>query len=461
MPVFTPKFLADTTAGQWTREPAADAPVTGFSVDTRHLDAGQCFVALKTTRRDGHAYLAAAREAGASAAIVSTADPAVDLPQLVVADPLAAFQAIAAAHRRAFTGPVIGITGSAGKTSTKELLALLLSAAPGDVLATSGNLNNHLGVPLTLTRIDPAKHKFAVIEAGIGGPGDMAPLVAMIRPDHAVVTLVGPAHLATLGTLENVAREKAQLLLAVRPGGLRLFTAGCLNYDAFRALAEPGSVVAPSITHEGDITRVGIAPFSRNTNPPAEMWFKCRRLSEGMARNTALALTVALRLGVSPADAQVRLKAWRPAALRGEQVQDHAGHWLYVDCYNANPASMLDALDAFVASAPAEQPRLFLIGGMEELGAKSHDYHRRLGEALEKALRPEDSALILADAEIAKTVVEGARRRSVAAADNVSALRVRFEAHAGPVFIKGSRRYQLESLLLPNVDVSDTPGTAL
>src|SRR5690606_22522931 len=120
-----------------------------------------------------------------------------------------------------------------------------------------------------------------------------------------------------------------------------------------------------------------------------------------------------------------------------------------------------DALDAFVASAPADQPRLFLIGGMEELGAKSVDYHRRLGEALEKALRPEDSALILADAEIARTVVEGARRRSVQAADNISVLRSRFEAHTGSVFIKGSRRYQLESLLLPNVDVSDTPGTAL
>lgn len=460
MPTYTPQFLAEAASGRWTREPSAASPVTGFTVDSRHLAPGQCFVALKTARRDGHAFLAAAAQAGASAALVSVAEPELDLPQLVVADPLAAFQAIAAAHRLAFTGPVIGVTGSAGKTSTKELLALLLSSAPGDVLATSGNLNNHLGVPLTLTRLDPATHKFAVIEAGIGAAGEMASLAAMIRPDHAIVTLIGPAHLSALGSLENVAREKAQLPAAVPEGGLRVFTVGCLNYDAFRTFTSPGVAVAPSVTHHGAQTHIQLALYPAGSSTPFDHTFVCRRLSEGMARNAAIALTVALRLGVSAAEAQKRLTLWQPAALRGEHVHDHAGRWLYVDCYNANPASMLDALDAFIGMAPTDQPRLFLIGGMEELGVDSLSYHRRLGEALEQAMRPQDTAFVLAAAEVAAAVVEGARRRNVTAADSLAALRTHFETHAGSVFIKGSRRYQLESLFLPNIDVAEVAGSA-
>ncbi len=371
-----------------------------------------------------------------------------------------AFQAIAAAHRRAFTAPVIGITGSAGKTSTKELLALLLSAAPGDVLATSGNLNNHLGVPLTLTRLDPASHKFAVIEVGIGAAGEMAALADMVRPDHAIITLIGPAHLSALGTLENVAREKALLAAAVPADGMRVFTVGCLNYDAFRMLPSPSVAVAPDVTHQGGRTQIRLALYPDGSSTPFDHAFTCRRLSEGMARNAAIALTVALRLGVSAADAQKRLDAWQPAALRGEHVHDHAGRWLYVDCYNANPASMLDALDAFIGMAPTDQPRLFILGGMEELGTNSLAYHRRLGEALEQAMRPQDSAFVLAAPETAAAVVGGARPRNVVAADSLVALRTHFETHVGSVFIKGSRRYQLESLFLPNIDVAEVAGSA-
>ena len=461
MPVFSPKFLASAAAARWTRLPSVEAPVTGFAVDTRHLAPGDCFVALKTPRRDGHAFLAAAKAAGASAAIVSVENPDVDLPQLVADSPLAAFQNIAAAHRQSFPGQVIGVTGSAGKTSTKELLALLLSATPGDVLATSGNLNNYLGVPLTLTRLDPAAHKFAVVEAGIGGKGEMSVLAGMIRPNHAIVTLIGPAHLATLGTLAEVAREKSLLPAAVPAGGLRVFGVGCLNYHEFRTFPVPGIVAAPGIVNTATETRITIAPNLTGSRNPPELTFVCRRVSEGMAHNAALALTTALWLGVGPEDAQRRLAGWLPAALRGEQVHDHAGRWVYVDCYNANPASMLDALDAFVAMAPEDKPRLFLIGGMEELGASAAEYHQNLGEELNVLMRPEDRALVLADAELARTVAKAAFRRSVEPADSLARLRERMESHTGSIFIKGSRRYQLETLLLPNVAVADTPGTAL
>lgn len=460
MPVFTAQFLAEASQGRWTREPAASASVTGFTVDSRQLAPGQCFIALKTDKRDGHAYLAAAHAAGAAAAIVSAADPSLDLPQLVVTDPLVAFQQIAAAHRRAFPGVVVGVSGSAGKTSTKELLALLLSAKDGDVLATRGNFNNHLGVPLTLTRLSADEHKFAVIEAGIGAPGEMRVLAEMIAPDHALITLVGPAHLEALGSLEGVAREKAILPAAVPVGGsgLKVFPAACLEHDAFRALTAPTLALAPVITHAGERTSIEFSLVPAGKKRPKVHVFTCRRVSDGMATNAALALALALQLGVKPAAAQKRLDAWQPAALRGELCQDHAGRWLYVDCYNANPASMHDALGAFAGLAPETQPRLYIIGGMEELGGESASYHRRFGEALVAALRPQDRALVLAAPIAAEAVVAGAGDSRVEAVADLAAMRARYEVHAGSVFIKGSRRYQLESLLLPNVAVAEAPG---
>jgi UDP-N-acetylmuramoyl-tripeptide--D-alanyl-D-alanine ligase len=458
-PEFTPIYMASAAGGRWTQDPAADARVLGFGIDTRDFTPGHCFVALKTAHRDGHDYLAVAKAAGASAAIVARPNPSVDLPQLVVADPLAALQALAAAHRRDFRGIVIGVTGSVGKTSTKELLARLLSSTPGEVLATSGNLNNHLGVPLTLTKLNLTVHRYAVVEAGIGGPGEMDVLARMIEPDLALVTHVGPAHLEALGSLENVAREKAILLARARPGSAKFFPRSCLDFAAFRNLSAPATALDPTIWQDAEITTIRFTPSHLNPAAAEPILFTCRRVSEGMARNVALAVAAALQLGVSPSDAQRRLLDWEPAALRGEICRDPAGRWLYVDCYNANPASMHDALAAFAGMAPADQPRLFIIGGMEELGEESLAYHRELGVALARTLRTGDSALVLAGQAAAEAVVNGADHPSVTAASDLASLRIRLESHRGAVFIKGSRRYQLESLLLPKVTVAHAHDT--
>jgi UDP-N-acetylmuramoyl-tripeptide--D-alanyl-D-alanine ligase len=234
MPAFAPDTLAAWTNGRWSRVPMT-APV-GFSADSRRLLPGQAFVALRTDKRDGHDYLGEAQKAGASAAIVALEVKGVDLPQLVVADPLAALQAVARGHRREFQGTVIGITGSAGKTSTKELVAVLLGGEAAGVLATEGNLNNQIGVALTLCRLDPERHRFAVVEAGISAPGEMAKLAAMIEPDIAIVTLIGAAHLEELGDLKSVAREKALLAASLRKGGVCIFPSSCEAYAAFREL---------------------------------------------------------------------------------------------------------------------------------------------------------------------------------------------------------------------------------
>ncbi len=478
MPTFLPDQLALWTGGYWTAQPAV--PLTAFSCDTRRLRTGDVFVAIKTEKRDGHAFIAEARAGGASAAIVAAADPVIALPQLVVKDPLRALQTIAAAHRQAFCGPVIGISGSAGKTSTKDLLALLLggessgvpategnlnkgsvpSGAPltGAVLATEGNLNNHLGVPLTLTRLDVLKHEFAVVEAGIGAPGEMSPLAEMIAPDVAIITLVAPAHTLALGGIEGVAREKAILPAAVRKGGVAIFPQQVNEFAAFRALGgrtlvvERAEVLLPdvvpadraffAVSHRGAKTAVALSYGNLPTTG-----FDFRRVSDGMAQNAALAITAALWLGVPRATIQSRLADWKPAKLRGE-VREIDGRLFYLDCYNANPASMADALAAFEQIAPAGTPRLFVIGCMEELGEEAPAYHRALGRRLK--LHEGDFIFVIgtqAHEVCAGVLGQDDYSRQLQIVSSLKPVAAFLVDWRGSVFVKGSRRYQLEKIL--------------
>ncbi len=475
MPEFKSQQLAAWTGGRWTRSPGG--ALGGFSQDTRTLSAGQVFVALKTDRRDGHDFLGEAQGRGAPAALVLREVSGSALPQLVVGETLTAFQAIAREHRRDFRGTVVGVTGSAGKTSTKDLLALLLGpsavlstegnlnksvGADDDaarslsrILKTEGNLNNHIGVPLTLTRLDPAMHQFAVIEAGIGGPGEMDPLAAMIQPDHAVVTLVGAAHLEGLGTLEGVAREKSTLLSAVRPDGCQVFPVSCWQFPPFRELTNPlvlvpanekmvpvtGRTVTFTVLHRPERTEVTL-----DRRRP----FILRRVSGGMAQNAALALALASELGVGDAALQERLARWAPAKWRGE-MQRHGDADVYCDFYNANPASMTDAISAFDGLAPADRPRLYVLGGMEELGAQAADFHRQLGRAV--LLRPGDFLFALGEhaAALRDGLLEtGNDPAQIALIADLAPVRERLAGFRGAVFLKGSRRYRLETVLAPS-----------
>ncbi len=456
VPTFLPEQIARWTGGRWTSLPPA--PLRAFTCDTRQLRSGEVFVAITTEKRDGHSFLAAARANGASAAVVTVADAAVDLPQLVVEDTLQALQAIATAHRRTFPGPVIGISGSAGKTSTKDLLALLLGGEASGVLATEGNLNNHLGVPLTLTRLDVLKHEFAVIEAGISAPGEMAPLAAMIEPDVAIITLVAPAHTHELGGVDGVAREKAVLPAAVRETGVAIFPKSVSEHAPFGALGgrrlvvERAEVVLPdvvpedraffAVSHRGAKTAVALSYGKQPTTG-----YVFRRVSDGMVQNAALAITAALWLGVPRARIQSRLAEWKPAKLRGE-IREIDGRLFYLDCYNANPASMADALAAFGQIAPAAVPRLFVLGCMEELGAEAPAHHRALGRRLK--LDAKDFLFVTGTQahEVRAGLLEkgdfGSQVRVVTSLEPIAAF---LTGWRGSVFVKGSRRYQLEKIL--------------
>jgi UDP-N-acetylmuramoyl-tripeptide--D-alanyl-D-alanine ligase len=457
VPVFKPEHLASWTSGKWKSLPTS--PLVGFTTDTRQVRTGQVFVALRTDKRDGHNFLPAAHAAGASAALVSRADSALAIPQLVVADPLVAFQSIAREHRRTFRGPVVGISGSAGKTSTKNLLALLLGGEAGGVLATEGNLNNHLGVPLTLTRLDSAKHRFAVIEAGISAPGDMEVLAGMIEPDFAIITLVAPAHIQELGGIEGVAKAKAVLPASVHTGGSALFPQMCLAFAPFRDLkvnawklgradqALPADLPPANTFYTlmqcAEETLIAMRDFVSGK----ALNFALRRVSDGMAQNAALAIRAALLLGVRAETIRERLAAWQPASLRGELRREN-GRLLYVDCYNANPAAMGDALDAFYAVAPDTEPRLLIIGCMGELGPESPMYHRALGRSIR--LRRQDHLVVIGDdaASVRQGAVEnGTPKAQVEVVTTLDPVRARLAAFRGAVFIKGSRRYQLETIL--------------
>jgi UDP-N-acetylmuramoyl-tripeptide--D-alanyl-D-alanine ligase len=454
MPSFDPDCLSAWTVGRWSGRPAA-APV-GFSVDSRRLSPGQVFVALRTGKRDGHDFLGEALKAGASAAIVAAHAPGVDLPQLVVSDPLAALQAIAREHRKAFRGTVIGITGSAGKTSTKELLAVLLGGEAAGVLATEGNLNNQIGVALTLCRLDSVRHRFAVVEAGISAPGEMGTLAAMIDPNVAIVTIVGPAHLAELGDLESVAREKSVLAASVRKGGICIFPSSCEAYSYFRDLPASSCLVVEaagtsgakgpargritfSASHSGDSTTILVA-----YGPPPPVVVKLRRVTDGMSQNAAMAVCVAMRVGEPRREIERRLLSWNPAPLRGEwRISD--GRRLYLDCYNANPASMSDALASFNAVAPSGEPHLLVIGCMEELGSDAQRYHVELGRSLR--LRPGDQLAAvggLAGAIRQGALEAGALPGQIEVADTIGPMSERLSAFRGSVFVKGSRRHELE-----------------
>jgi UDP-N-acetylmuramoyl-tripeptide--D-alanyl-D-alanine ligase len=447
MPTFAPSYLASWTGGQWTAKP--EMLLGGFTQDTRQLHSGQVFVALKTEKRDGHDFLAIAKEAGASAALVSRPVPEVALPQLVVADTLKAFQVIGREYRRAFRSPVVGVSGSCGKTSTKNLLARLLGGE-SRVLATEGNLNNFLGVPLTLTRLEPGTHEAAVIEAGISEPGEMGTLAEMIEPDYGVITLVAPAHTEELGGIEGVAREKAVLLQHVRPGGLSVFPRQCWDFLAFQDLPQPSIVAVP----EGErIQAPTTVSFSTKDSPGGTEIFLGRRrfalprVSRGMAQNAALAIILASELGTSDDAIQQALTSWQPAKWRGEFRRD-GERWLYLDFYNANPASMADSLDAFRAMTSPDQPRMLVLGCMEELGQESPRYHRELGRGL--GLRPQDEIFVIGShaEDVAVGAVEGgASPKQIQIVDTLEPVRARLAEFRGAVFIKGSRRYELEKAL--------------
>jgi UDP-N-acetylmuramoyl-tripeptide--D-alanyl-D-alanine ligase len=459
-PRFTPEELAGATGGRWLGVPPAG--VEGISTDTRTLAPGNLFVALRGERFDAHDHLAEAEARGAAASVIAesrageparpAAPPAVS--RLVVPDPLAALGAIARLHRRRFEIPVVGVTGSNGKTTTREMVAAIL-ATRGKVLKTEGNLNNEVGVPLTLFGLDET-HAAAVVEMGMSHPGEIARLAAIAGPQIGVVTLAAPAHLEGLGSIDAVADAKAELYEGLPPGGvaianaddarmLRRAQASGRRMITFSAAGgRRGDVVVLEIVSQGaDGLRfvLGIGNREVPVHIPG-------LVGAHNAGNAAAAAAAAIALGCDDREIAAGLAAVTPVGRRLRLERLPSGVQLLDDCYNANPASMSAALRTAADLARASGGRaLAVLGDMLELGAFEAEAHRALGAEAAAGL-----AALATFGPRAREAAEAARSGGLAAfhAEDLDALVLwtRETIRPGDVLlVKGSRGMKLERLV--------------
>ncbi len=374
MTLWTAVEAAAATGGEARGEWVA----TGVSIDTRSIIAGDLFVALKDIR-DGHDFVADALAKGAGAAMVSYVPEGVptDAPLLVVPDVLDGLRALGAAARARTSAKVIGVTGSAGKTSTKEMLRTVLSAF-GTVHAAEKSFNNHWGVPLTLARM-PVNIDFAVIEIGMNHPGEIAPLAALADLDVAIVTNVAPVHLAAFRNVSEIAVEKGAIFSGLRTDGTAIYNAGLAVSPILQQAAgdHPTLCFGVGDTRIDELTiqsgktqaKVHVAGHPLNLTLSAE--------GRHFVENALAVFLTIHALNLDRSAAVNALESWRPPAGRGERWSVD-GIILIDDAYNANPLSVGAGLDV-LARANVER-RVAILGDMLELGESEMQLHADLAQ---------------------------------------------------------------------------------
>ncbi|WP_089844235.1 UDP-N-acetylmuramoyl-tripeptide--D-alanyl-D-alanine ligase [Salipiger marinus] len=377
-----------TVAGDWQAR--------GVSIDTRTLEPGDLFVALQAAR-DGHDFVAQALEKGAAAALVSRIPEGVDPARLLlVPDVQAGLEALGRAARARSRARVVAVTGSVGKTSTKEMLRSVLGGQ-GSVHAAEKSYNNHWGVPLTLARM-PREVDFAVIEIGMNHPGEIAPLSRMARPHVAMVTIVAAAHLAAFDSLEGIAREKAAIFEGLEPGGVAIINGDLPVTPILRSAASHAAQViefgeAPHNHHRvEEVTVCDAATVARGRAWRTPVLYKVAVPGRHFAINAMGVLAVTHALGLDRALAVTALGQWQAGAGRGlrevivlDKVEPHLTLDLIDDAYNANPASLGAALEVLAGARPKDGlgrvshgRRIAYLGDMKELGREEQALHRAL-----------------------------------------------------------------------------------
>ncbi len=423
--------------------------------DSRTVRRGDLFVALTGARFDGHQFVAEALKKGAVGALVRRGFKLPGTALLIeVNESLRAFQEVARAYRRRFDIPVVAVSGSNGKTTTKDMIAAIL-AERFVTLKTEGNLNNHIGVPQTLLRLAP-RHEAAVIEMGISRPGEMARLCEIAEPTHGVLTNIGPTHLETLGDVRTVARAKGEMLVALPPDGTAVLNADDAFYGELCArvrgrvrsfgFSERADVRALDVETRGPsstILRVGVRDRARPFSVS---------LAVAGAHNVANALAAAaagLAVGVGEGAIRTGLARYRPANMRSE-VRRWRGVTVLNDCYNANPASMRAAL-RWLSEVKGTGRAIAVLGDMLELGGETQQAHREIGV---EVVRLGTDYLLTVGASAAG-IAEGARGAGMPAGcvitapdHGVLAGRLRGILRKGDVLLlKGSRGARMERVL--------------
>jgi UDP-N-acetylmuramoyl-tripeptide--D-alanyl-D-alanine ligase len=423
-----------------------DVEFTTVATDSRNLPLGSLFVALRGDRFDGHAFAARALQQGAAAVMVEASVGLDVSPAIVVPDTRLALGQLAAWHRMNLPARVMAITGSNGKTTVKEMLAAILKAEVGEaaVLATRGNFNNEIGMPLTLLRLTPG-HRYAVLEMGMNHPGELAYLSRLARPDAALVNNALRAHLEGLGTVEAVARAKGEIYAGLKPDGVALVNVDDPHAGLWREMAEGRRVVGFGLG-QGDVRadyRLSEYGAELTLHTPAGVIATTLNVP-GLhnVRNAVAAAAAAWVLDVPPSAIAEGLAAF--AGVKG-RLQVHPcilGARLIDDTYNANPDSVAAAI-AVLAAQPGT--RILVLGDMGELGPDAADLHREIGAAARQA--GIDRLLCLGDLSLAAAESFGSGGMHF---ERIEELLAEIENALGAettVLVKGSRFMKMERVI--------------
>lgn len=361
-----------------------DQVFAGVSTDSRDIPSGSLFVALRGPRHDAHDYLSVAAERGAAGAVVTRKMDA-PLPTISVADTFGALTGLGAMARARHRGTVVGITGSNGKTTVKELTAAILGES-GPTLATRGNLNNEIGVPLTLCRLGPL-HAHAVIEMGAGGPGDIAPLAALVRPGVSILTCCAPAHLERFGSLDAVAETKGAIYAALPEDGTAVLPVFDRYADYWRGVIGDRRTIGFGLSAEAEVRAESIVLDESGCDfmlvtPMGSTAVRLHILGQHNVLNALAAAAAAIAVGCTPAQITAGLASVRPVNGRLQPLSTPAGRHLIHDAYNANPGSLAAAVNALAAISGRCH---VVLGDMAELGVDAAAMHREAGVLLRAA----------------------------------------------------------------------------
>lgn len=430
--------------------------LSGVSTDTRAVRPGELFVALRGERHDAHDFVGQALDAGASAVLVERWTEGCRAPALWVDDTRRALGEIAAGWRRGFSLPVIAVTGSNGKTTVKEMIAAILAAHVGEEarLSTRGNLNNDVGVPLTVLRLD-ARHRAAVIELGMNQPGEIAWLASIAQASVALVNNAQREHQEFLGTVEATAHENGAALAALPADGVAVFPGDDVHAPIWRALATGRRTI-----DFGTDAGCAVHAASDARTDGFEIMIDGVPLAASIAidgahnvRNALAAAACCHAIGVPPATIAAGLAAFRPAAGRLRRLRAETGAALIDDSYNANPDSVRAAVDVLAAFAG---PRLLVLGDMAEVGEQGSQFHAEVG-AYAKA-RGIERLLAFGPATRASAEAFADGAEHFGAIESACARARELAGPGATVLVKGSRSMRMERVVQALAGASTNGG---
>ena len=422
----------------------ADRAFNGVSTDTRTLRQGELFVALQGPNFDGCDYVGQAHDKGAAGALVPRlVDEAI--AQIAVEDSRRALGELGAAWRQQLSPIVVGITGSNGKTTLKELTAACLATA-APTLATHGNLNNDIGMPLMLTRIEE-HHRFAVLEMGANHVGEIAYLTALARPDIVAITNAGDAHLEGFGSRDGVARGKGEILCGETRPKVAILNADDHYFEYWSKLVEDTQLITFGIDADADVHARNVAAANGGSRfdlhlPGGDIEVTLALSGRHNVRNACAAAAIATAVGVDIADIKAGLESVQPVEGRLRRIEGVGGTTVYDDSYNANPVSVVAAAE-FLAALPGHN--VIVLGDMGELGDDAARLHAETGAKVRDAGIPR----LLATGELSRNTVEafGEGASWHADVDDLAA-RLKSELTEGMnVLVKGSRFMRMERVV--------------